>query len=95
MSKKEVKKLLTVDEVTELVEKYLLAKKRARKAYERADKLLDELVTMRVRSVTLSDGRVARKVDNFRDPKTGKARNVAFRAHGIRRFDWEVVKEDK
>ena len=67
---------------------HLKAKERGKAEYERADKLLEEIIAgMRPGQEVAFDtsGRHAKLVDNFEND------NTAFRAHGIKRFEIKVV----
>jgi hypothetical protein len=66
------------------IEQHLEARERGKTHYALADRLLDELIkTLKPgQEVKLSDGRVARLVDNFADGK-----NKHFKPTGVSRFE--------
>ncbi|MCI0357287.1 MAG: hypothetical protein L0211_02235 [Planctomycetaceae bacterium] len=66
------------------IEEHLQARERGKTHYALADKLLDELITELKpgTEIELSDGRVARLVDNFADGK-----NKHFKPTGVARFE--------
>lgn len=80
--------LMAKPSIKSKIRSYLKAKERGKAEYERADRILDELIAGLKPGLEVSfdtSGRKAKLIDNFENG------NTAFRAHGIKRFEIKVI----